>query len=626
MALHPFAEANPQQPTPIAACLPQLMKEDLQHAHHHHHHHLHELERMSKIPINGKSAWTDAATDVLIDVFEEKWNSLRRGNLKAKNWDEVGAELGNRCGVPKTGDQCRHKIEKLRGKFRQEKVVAVLGQSKWPWYDRLNMMFGGGGGGAAGGGGNNANDKASADAKSSQEHSAFHRHQHNSHVVDEDGATATTTAPASGKSTDRDETASPRSKSGGGGSRKRGRESSSSDLGAALKYLSETLIKIEECKVELQRDNERLGFVSPKSLDRVKGDLAMAGEEEQKSVVVEEKKEEEELSPIILQECGYYDVEQLHKATGLLLLTLAAACVEKTIGDPFNQPGSVVGDLKRELIESLESQSQQYAGAALGSLSDRVQAPKPMKILQGFLDGFVRSKANLLARVSSRILSNDKKEDKIEEFVGELDRSGAWMVGRREMLARSLLRRIDRSMVAHCEMRFGSSEELAAHKARCALRPTTCTNEGCTDVYSAVQGGGHDARCAFKVLTCEQGCGQSVARADMDRHCVSVCPMKMVTCPFHHVGCVDRLPQGTVEVHCAGNVSSHLLAVLHVLQRLEVGIASQSQRISNLEKALSKAQVPMDDDAAKLELEKIKEESRTLEIPAVDVSKLTANH
>ncbi|XP_024542265.1 trihelix transcription factor ASIL2-like [Selaginella moellendorffii] len=308
MALHPFAEANPQQPTPIAACLPQLMKEDLQHAHHHHHHHLHELERMSKIPINGKSAWTDAATDVLIDVFEEKWNSLRRGNLKAKNWDEVGAELGNRCGVPKTGDQCRHKIEKLRGKFRQEKVVAVLGQSKWPWYDRLNMMFGGGGGAAAGGGGNNANDKAPADAKSSQEHSAFHRHQHNSHIVDEDGATATTTAPAvgfgvvvsnhqhqhhqqqqqhqhhgleliearsvhgmgdderndtsytsqSGKSTDRDETASPRSKSGGGGSRKRGRESSSSDLGAALKYLSETLIKIEECKVELQRDNERV--------------------------------------------------------------------------------------------------------------------------------------------------------------------------------------------------------------------------------------------------------------------------------------------------------------------------------------------------------------------------------
>ncbi|KAE8702778.1 hypothetical protein F3Y22_tig00110481pilonHSYRG00032 [Hibiscus syriacus] len=67
--------------------------------------------------------WSHDETVALIDAYRDKWYTLRRGNLKASHWQEVADEVTRRCPVatpPKTAVQCRHKMEKLRKRYRTE--------------------------------------------------------------------------------------------------------------------------------------------------------------------------------------------------------------------------------------------------------------------------------------------------------------------------------------------------------------------------------------------------------------------------------------------------------------------------------------------------------------------------
>ncbi|KAG0470079.1 hypothetical protein HPP92_016178 [Vanilla planifolia] len=87
------------------------------------------------------SPWTDQETAHLINAYEERWYSLKRGQLKAQQWEEVAAEVATRCGfaVPsKNGTQCRHKVEKLRKRYRSERLKP--GRSSWAFFDRIDRM------------------------------------------------------------------------------------------------------------------------------------------------------------------------------------------------------------------------------------------------------------------------------------------------------------------------------------------------------------------------------------------------------------------------------------------------------------------------------------------------------
>ncbi|PKA50775.1 hypothetical protein AXF42_Ash017654 [Apostasia shenzhenica] len=87
------------------------------------------------------SPWTDQETAHLIEAYEEKWYSLKRGQLKAQQWEEVAAEIAARCGLSapsKNGTQCRHKIEKLRKRYRSERLRPV--RSSWTFFDRIDRM------------------------------------------------------------------------------------------------------------------------------------------------------------------------------------------------------------------------------------------------------------------------------------------------------------------------------------------------------------------------------------------------------------------------------------------------------------------------------------------------------
>ncbi|KAM0912981.1 hypothetical protein ACQ4PT_012462 [Festuca glaucescens] len=84
--------------------------------------------------------WSDAETMHLIDVYEDRWTKLRRGQLKAQQWEDVAAEVTARCGggQRKTGTQCRHKLEKLRKRYRTEGARPVT--SLWPFFRRMERL------------------------------------------------------------------------------------------------------------------------------------------------------------------------------------------------------------------------------------------------------------------------------------------------------------------------------------------------------------------------------------------------------------------------------------------------------------------------------------------------------
>ncbi|KAK3008081.1 hypothetical protein RJ639_013608 [Escallonia herrerae] len=95
--------------------------------------------------------WSYEETIALIDAYRDKWYSLRRGNLRSSHWQEVADAVGDRYPLPsdippKTSVQCRHKMEKLRKRYRAEIQRAASNpkshrcNSSWVHFKRMDLM------------------------------------------------------------------------------------------------------------------------------------------------------------------------------------------------------------------------------------------------------------------------------------------------------------------------------------------------------------------------------------------------------------------------------------------------------------------------------------------------------
>ncbi|KAL4312245.1 hypothetical protein GQ457_01G052470 [Hibiscus cannabinus] len=92
--------------------------------------------------------WSHDETVALIDAYHDKWYTLRRGNLKAIHWQEVADAVTQRCPMatpPKTAVQCRHKMEKLRKRYRTEiqrarSMPVSRFVSSWVHFKRMDSM------------------------------------------------------------------------------------------------------------------------------------------------------------------------------------------------------------------------------------------------------------------------------------------------------------------------------------------------------------------------------------------------------------------------------------------------------------------------------------------------------
>ncbi|KAL6494144.1 hypothetical protein OROGR_032053 [Orobanche gracilis] len=89
--------------------------------------------------------WTPDETSALIDAYKDKWYSLSRSNLRANHWQEVADDVATRyrASPRKTAVQCRHKMEKLRKRYRAEIQRASSGRSfnsPWAHFQDMHSM------------------------------------------------------------------------------------------------------------------------------------------------------------------------------------------------------------------------------------------------------------------------------------------------------------------------------------------------------------------------------------------------------------------------------------------------------------------------------------------------------
>ncbi|KAI3715332.1 hypothetical protein L6452_22311 [Arctium lappa] len=228
-------------------------------------------------------------------------------------------------------------------------------------------------------------------------------------------------------------------------------------------------------------------------------------------------------------DCGLYDTEVVYKIAQELLPVLASACVDNTTGGIFKNVGSIAADMRKEMVDYLTQRSESYvAEFLLAENASGVEVYEhPYDIIISLIDDFAASKRNI------------------------------------------------------------SEEEVVEHRSECKFRPMDCTNEGCTTRYCAAQKEHHEAVCSFMILPCVQKCSDFVMTREMDRHCVTICPMKLVNCVFYTVGCQSIIPRCNVQQHNAGDLSSHLLYIIRVAHKeaTEENLKHKVEQILNLSNA-----------------------------------------
>jgi hypothetical protein len=100
------------------------------------------------------------------------------------------------------------------------------------------------------------------------------------------------------------------------------------------------------------------------------------------------------------------------------------------------------------------------------------------------VDDFASLKRNLFGRVS-RWLLNEMREDKIDDFMQEMETNRFWLLEKREIIAQILVKNVDYKNIFHYDKKFNTTQELAEHIGNCGFKTMNCTNNGCTTVFCA---------------------------------------------------------------------------------------------------------------------------------------------
>ena len=73
--------------------------------------------------------WSHGAVHSLLDIYEEKYSALQRGNLRGRHWHEVAHHVSSRedgTKSAKTSKQCKMKIENLKRRYKVEILICLL--------------------------------------------------------------------------------------------------------------------------------------------------------------------------------------------------------------------------------------------------------------------------------------------------------------------------------------------------------------------------------------------------------------------------------------------------------------------------------------------------------------------
>ena len=77
------------------------------------------------VSTQGQIVWTDDMTNVFLDVYEEKYIHIQRGNLSKRHWNEIVLEFNKNSGLSLNKDNCRSKLDNLKKRYKKERETFV---------------------------------------------------------------------------------------------------------------------------------------------------------------------------------------------------------------------------------------------------------------------------------------------------------------------------------------------------------------------------------------------------------------------------------------------------------------------------------------------------------------------
>ncbi|XP_065901509.1 TNF receptor-associated factor 2-like isoform X1 [Dysidea avara] len=178
-----------------------------------------------------------------------------------------------------------------------------------------------------------------------------------------------------------------------------------------------------------------------------------------------------------------------------------------------------------------------------------------------------------------------------------------------------------------CNVESVSREGMEAHRKECPLEAVKCSNECGKTLqrqflnnhvetecprckvdcqYCHVTGehqfieGEHKEQCPKLPLPCPNKCEVgSVPREDMKTH-RKECPLEMVQCEYHSVGCEERMMRKDLEKHEEENIKDHLLSTKHRLSDITQEVKGIQQQLENTEQKFTESKRQLTDTRQKL--------------------------
>ena len=149
-----------------------------------------------------------------------------------------------------------------------------------------------------------------------------------------------------------------------------------------------------------------------------------------------------------------------------------------------------------------------------------------------------------------------------------------------------------------------------SHKEECDFRPYTCEFCGTKGTFSSITGEEsfkfhqlfevpHYDECEQYPVDCPNSCGErAIKRKDVEAH-RSKCPLEPADCPFSHVSCGVRVPQGEMEGHCREEMQGHLLMVA----RSHLQLSEKNKELVQVNEELSQSNNQLSRKCEELERE-----------------------
>lgn len=98
---------------------------------------------VAKMPDKSKrDEWSEGGVLTLLDSYQEKWVLRNRAKLKGSDWDDIAREVSSRDNGKKSiksPNQCKNKIEAMKKRYRAESATST--SATWQFFPRMEQLL-----------------------------------------------------------------------------------------------------------------------------------------------------------------------------------------------------------------------------------------------------------------------------------------------------------------------------------------------------------------------------------------------------------------------------------------------------------------------------------------------------